>query len=54
MLFRSARILRIRNTLRLGEVWASDALLPELTGREGVEVTGERVSLLRGDDLARF
>ena len=49
-----ARILRIRNTLRLGEVWASDALLPELTGREGVEITGERAPLLDGHRLGKF
>lgn len=49
-----ARILRIRNTLRLGEVWASDALLPELAGQEGAEVTGERAFLLDGNDLGRF
>ncbi|HRZ88883.1 MAG TPA: DUF2088 domain-containing protein, partial [Spirochaetia bacterium] len=52
-LFR-ARILRIRNTLRLGEVWASDALLPELAGREGVEITGERATLLDGHRLGKF
>lgn len=49
-----ARILRIRNTLSLGEVWASDALLPELTGREGVEITGERAPLLDGHRLGKF
>mgnify|MGYP001485602305 CR=1 FL=1 len=49
-----ARILRIRNTLRLGEFWISDALLRDLAGREGVEITGERAPLLDGSDLARF
>ena len=49
-----ARILRIQNTLRLEELWASDALLAELAGREGVEITGERAPLLDGHDLGRF
>ncbi len=47
----AARILRIRNTLALEEMWASDALVGELAGREVVEVTGERAPLLSGDDL---
>lgn len=49
-----ARILRIRNTLRLEELWASDALIAELAGREGVELTGERAPLFEGDHLEGF
>jgi len=33
-----ARIVRIRNTLHLDELWASEALLPELAGRPEVTV----------------
>jgi hypothetical protein len=33
-----ARVVRIQNTLRLAEVDVSEALLPELAGREGLEV----------------
>jgi hypothetical protein len=32
------RVARIRNTLHLDEVWVSAPLLPEVMGREGVEV----------------
>ena len=36
-----ARLVRIRNTLRLAEVEVSEALLPELAGRDDVERLGD-------------
>lgn len=49
--FPSARIMRIQNTLRLGEIFVSEALLPELSSCEGVEILSDRVPLLKGDGL---
>jgi hypothetical protein len=43
-----ARLVRIRNTLRLDELHVSDALLPELAGRDGIEITAERAPLFDG------
>lgn len=37
-----ARVVRIRNTLHLGEVWVSSALLPEVRCLPGVTVLDER------------
>src|SRR5918997_5037834 len=36
-----ARLVRIRNTLRLGRIWVSEALLAEAEGDERLEVLGE-------------
>src|SRR5918998_3659105 len=36
-----ARLVRIRNTLRLGRIWVSEALLTEAEGDERLEVLGE-------------
>lgn len=33
-----ARVARVRNTLHLEEMWLSEALLPEITGRPGITV----------------
>jgi hypothetical protein len=35
-----ARVIRIKNTLLLGEIECSEALLPEIAGRSELEVTG--------------
>jgi len=37
----AARVIRIRNTLMLGEIECSEALLPEIQAREDLEVLGE-------------
>jgi hypothetical protein len=50
-----ARIVRIRNTLCLGEMFVSPAVLKDLEGREGIEV-GQAVSAVFDDrgNLRRF
>jgi len=35
-----ARVVRIKNTLKLDEVYISEALTEELTGRDDIEVIG--------------
>ncbi len=40
-----ARVVRIKNTLRLGEVEVSEALLPELDGRDDLTIVGEPAPL---------
>jgi hypothetical protein len=47
-----ARVVRIRNTLRLAEVDVSDALLPEVTGRADLSPLGEPAPLAFGPDGA--
>jgi hypothetical protein len=49
--YASARILRIRNTLSLREIFVSDALLGELSRLSNVEITDIRLPLFRGDEL---
>jgi hypothetical protein len=46
---KDARIVRIRNTLRLDEVLVSEPVARELAGREGITVLGE-VGPLFADD----
>jgi len=49
------RIVRIRDTLHLGEVYVSEAILNELGGRDDIEVIGEPVDLFDGDgELTAF
>lgn len=51
----SPRVLRIRNTLHLSELYASDAILKDLEGREDIEVVGEPTSMFNRDGrLTRF
>ncbi len=45
----NARIVRIKNTLRLGELYVSDAVLPELQHQPGVKVTDQRLPLVQAD-----
>jgi hypothetical protein len=45
-----ARVVRIKNTLRLAEVDVSEACLPELAGRADVEVLGEPAPLVFAAD----
>jgi len=40
------RVIRIKNTLRLDELWVSPAVLEEIQGREQIEVTGETMELV--------
>ena len=40
-----ARIIRIHTTLDLERVWASEAMRPELEGREEIEILGEAVDM---------
>ncbi len=47
----SARIVRIRNTLAIHELFVSDPLLAELSGVPNVEITDCRLPLFRGDGL---
>ena len=35
-----ARVMRIQNTLHLGEAFISESLLPEITGHKGVQILG--------------
>jgi hypothetical protein len=50
-----ARVIRIRNTLRLDEVLASETLVSEIRRRSGVEIAGPPRPLLEsGDALASF
>jgi hypothetical protein len=35
------RLLIVDNTLHLEELWVAEALLEEVSGREGIEVVGE-------------
>ncbi len=37
----NARLLRIRNTLHLRDLWAAESLLPELRARPDIEILGE-------------
>lgn len=48
----TARIMRIKNTLSLDELWVSDPLLAELAGRADIEVTDWRSPLFEGDELS--
>jgi hypothetical protein len=50
----AARILRIRNTLRLEELQASPAVVEELRGRTGIELCEEVGQILTGEDLQPF
>jgi hypothetical protein len=45
-----ARLVRIQNTLRLGRMWVSEALLREVEGDERLEVLEETGPLLFGED----
>jgi hypothetical protein len=45
-----ARVVRIPNTLRLAEVEVSEALLPELAGRDDVAPLGEPAPLAFAPD----
>lgn len=45
-----ARLVRIRNTLKLAEIECSEALLPEISGRPGLTVAGEGRPLAFGPD----
>ena len=36
-----ARVVRIKNTLKLDEVYISEALTEELTGRNNIEIIGK-------------
>ncbi len=45
-----ARLVRIQNTLRLGRMWVSEALLREVEGDERLEVLEESGPLLFGED----
>jgi hypothetical protein len=49
-----ARIIRIRNTLHLGEIHVSPAVLNAIGKRGNIEVVGPVGELFRGDDLAPF
>lgn len=46
---RVPRIARIKNTLRLGELWVSDPVLDALAGDPRIAATAEAVELLRSD-----
>jgi hypothetical protein len=49
------RVLRIRNTLHLSELYASDAILKDLEGREDIEMAGEPIPMFNRDGrLMRF
>lgn len=45
----SVRLMRIRNTLQLGELWVSPSLAESLGGRPGVTVAATRMPLLDGE-----
>jgi hypothetical protein len=49
-----ARIIRIRNTLRLDEIYVSEALLPELKTQLTVEVLGAAQDAFEGTSLGPF
>jgi len=49
-----ARIIRIRNTLHLGEIHVSPAVLKTIGGHGNIEVIGPVGELFRGDDLTPF
>ena len=46
--------MRIKNTLKLGEFYASKALEKQLSGNKAVEVIEKDISLFNGNDLAEF
>jgi hypothetical protein len=46
---KDARIVRIRNTLRLDELLVSEPIVRELAGREGVTVLGEATPVFAED-----
>lgn len=48
-----ARVLRMRSTLELGELYVSESLLDEVSGREGLEVVGEALPM-RFDEAGRM
>jgi len=43
--------LRIRDTLYLGELYASDAIVREIRGREDIEVLGEAELVFEGGEF---
>jgi len=45
----AARIVRIKNTLKLKELYVSDSVLSELKHRPEIEVTGRRIPLVQED-----
>ncbi len=51
---RALRAMRIRNSLRLDEVYVTEALLEELRGVGGIRVLGAALPLLDGDRLVPF
>jgi hypothetical protein len=40
------RLVRIRNTLHMKEIWISESLLPEAMGREDIEILSEPLSVI--------
>jgi len=40
------RIIRIKNTLELGRIWISEAMLPEAMANDNLEVLGESKALV--------
>jgi hypothetical protein len=50
----AARVIRIRNTLRLDELHVSPAVLAELRGQPCIEIAGPVHPVFRGEELAEF
>ena len=47
----SIRLAWIRNTLKLGELWASEALLEEARANPGLEILGPPAAITFDQDL---
>ena len=51
---RNARLIRIKNTLRLEEMYVCKPVLDEIQGRKNIEITGQFVDLLDDQNELRL